>query len=96
MASKLFWFVASLEVFISIGFAVLVSKVPTLKLSASDFTLARSQRKDNWLACAVIWVVVFSKGCPIRPGLWFVGAFVLAWLIQRTAYRLRSLQGTKR
>lgn len=93
VASQLFWLIATLEVILSVGFAVLVGKVPTLKLTPSHFSLARSQRKDNWMACAVIWTVVFSEGCPVRTLLWVAGAMILAWLIQRTLYRVRSLQG---
>jgi len=91
VASQLFWLIATLEVGLSIGFALLVNKIPNLRLTDDDFRLARSQRKDNWLACAVIWTVVFSEGCPIRQALWFVGAMLLAWLIQRTAHRVRRV-----
>ena len=82
----------------SIGF-VLLNRVPPLKLTASHYALARGQRQDNWLACAVIWAVVFSEDCPIRQALRVIGAMLLAWLIQRTAQRLRHMlnrQGTKR
>lgn len=92
MVSQVFWFVATLEVVLSIGFAVLVRKVPTPDLSARHPTLARSQGKDNWLACAVIWIVVFSEGYPMRQALVIPGAMILAWLARRTLYRVRSLQ----
>ena len=96
VTSQIFWFVATLDLAVSVGFAVLVSKVPTPELSPSHFTLSRSQRKDNWLGCAMIWVVLFSEGWPLRDALLLAGAMVLAWLTQRTVYRLRSIQGTKR
>jgi len=99
VASKLFWLIASLEIALSIGFAVLLNKVPTLKLTTSHFVLARGQRQDNWLACAVIWTVVLSVKCPIQEALEVMGAMLLAWLARRTAQRLRQVlnrQGTKR
>jgi len=99
VASKLFWLIASVEIALSIGFAVLLNRVPTVKLTTSHFVLARGQRQDNWLACAAIWTVILSESGPIREMLQVTGAVVLAWLIHRTAQRLRhvlSRQGTKR
>lgn len=93
MLSQLFWLIATVEITVSIGFAWLVRRVPNVKLTADHFDLARSQKKDNWLACAIIWAVVFSEATPIREALWVVGAMLLAWLIQRTVYRLRRVMG---
>ena len=91
MVSQFFWFAATLEVVLAIGFALRVRAVATDRLAASHFTLSRSQRQDNWVACAVIWVVLLSDGWPFRYVLSLAGAMALAWLTQRTLQRVRSL-----
>lgn len=89
--SQLFWLIATVDITVSIGFALLVRRVPNVKLTADHFDLARGQKKDNWLACGIIWVTIFSESSPIREAVWVVGALLLAWLIQRTVYRLRRV-----
>jgi hypothetical protein len=91
VASQLFWLIATVDIAVSIGFELLMRRVPNVKLTADHFGLARSQRKDNWLACAVIWAVVLSDSSPLRKAIWVMGALLLTWLIQRTAYRLRRV-----
>ena len=80
VAAGIFWFAVTLEVVLSIGFAVLVTRIRRRELLESHFSLALSQRKDNWLSCAVTWIVVFSERFPIRTAFWLVGAVILAWL----------------
>jgi cobalamin synthase len=91
VASQLFWLVATLEVALSMRFALVLRNVAPPELSAHHFALATGQRKDSWLACAVIWLAILSKGCPIRSALLVTGALVLVWLFRRTVQRLRSL-----
>ena len=91
MVSQLFWLAATLAVALAIGFAVRVRAVATDRLAQSHFTLSRSQRKDNWLTCAVIWIMLLSEGCPFRDALSLAGAVALAWLATRTLQRMRSL-----
>jgi hypothetical protein len=91
VVSQLFWFAATLDVALAIGFALRVRAVATDRLATGHFTLARSQRKDNWLTCAVIWIMLLSEGCRFRDALSLAGAMALAWLAQRTLQRMRSL-----
>jgi hypothetical protein len=92
VVSQFFWFAAALEVVSAIGFALRVRSVATNQLSAGHFTLSRSQRKDNWLACALIWIVALSDGFAYRYALSLAGTMALAWLMLRTLQRFRSLQ----
>jgi hypothetical protein len=92
LASQLFWLVATLNVVVSFGFALRARNVTTRELPERHLTLARGQRKDDWLTCVVIWSALMSKGCPIRTVLFLVAAMVLAWLTQRTVHRVRLLQ----
>jgi cobalamin synthase len=92
IASQLFWCVATLNVVFSFHFNLRARNVTPPELPERLFTLARGQRKDDWLTCVVIWFVLLSKGCPIRQALFLVGAMVLAWLTQRTLHRVRLLQ----
>ena len=83
---------ATLEIALSIGFAVLVGKAPQAGFTPAHFALARSQKKDNWLACGLIWCVVLAQDSAVRQVLWIGGGLVLGWLIQRTLHRMRTLQ----
>jgi hypothetical protein len=91
VVSQFFWLAATLAVALAIGFALRVRAVATDRIAASHFTLSRGQRKDNWLTCAVIWIMLLSEGCPIRHALSLAGAMILAWLAARTLQRMRSL-----
>ena len=88
--TQLFWLIASVEVVLAIAFALRMRKVATPDLQPMHFALARSQRQDNWLVCAVIWIVLLSADSPVKPALSMAGALALGWLGQRTLHRLRS------
>jgi hypothetical protein len=94
VVSQFFWFVATFDVVLSFGFAVLMRRRSRPDTLATHRALARSQEKDNWLACVVVWAVIFSEGCPIRPALFVLGAMILAWLARRALFRVRSLQSS--
>ena len=67
MALQFFWLVATIYVLLLIGFVLRIRTEGTAKFKADRAdTLARSQRKDTWVACVVIWTVLLSDGCPIR------------------------------
>jgi hypothetical protein len=93
MALRFFWLIATIDIVVSIGFALCVRTRITPKFN-TDRTdaLASSQRKDNWIACAGIWAVLLSDECPIRWFLFVTGAAVLTWLLQRTVQQFRTLQ----
>ena len=93
MALQFFWLVATTYVLLLLGFVLRIRAGGTAKSKAGRaYTLARSQRKDTWVACAIIWAVLLSDGCPIRLLLCVAGAALLTWLLQRTVRRFRSLQ----
>ena len=93
MALQFFWLVATIDVVVSIGFVLRIRTRgnPKINTDRTD-TLVISQRKDTWVACAVIWAVLLSDGCPIRWLLCVTGAVVLTWLLQRAVRRIRSLR----
>jgi hypothetical protein len=92
MVSQLFWFVATVQIALAIAFAVLVRKAPTPHGSALQIRLAHSQRKDDWLACGVIWLGICSDDFPMAQLILVLGCVALAWLAHRTSGRLRVLQ----
>lgn len=93
MALQFFWLVATIDVVLSIGFELCIRTGSTPNLNTERAaTLASSQRKDTWVACAVIWAVLLSDGCPLRWLACVTGAAVLTWLPQRTVQRFRALQ----
>ena len=80
-----------MEVVLSIGFVLRCRTALVRNLKADRDALAQSQRKDIWLACAVIWAIILSDGCPVRDLLCLLGAVALVWLLRRTVQRLRML-----
>jgi ABC-type sugar transport system permease subunit len=93
MVLHLFWFTATVQIAMAIGFALLVRKVPTARGLARQVRLANAQRKDDWLACGIIWLGIFSDDVPLRLVVLVAGGITLAWLSQRTRARIRLLQG---
>jgi hypothetical protein len=92
MASKIFWTVASIACLLSIGFAFKHRGAgPIDRPSASD-RLARSQEKDDWLTCLVVWGVIFAGSREFAPELQFVGAAILGWTGSRTLKRFALLR----
>ena len=93
MALHFFWFVATIDVVLSIGFELRICAGRTRNLNTEcAANLASSQRKDTWVACAAIWAVLLSDGCPLRWLACATGAAVLTWLLQRTLRRFRALR----
>jgi hypothetical protein len=93
MAVRLFWFAATIQIALAIGFAILVRKMPTARGPALQVRLANAQRKDDWLACGIIWLGIFGEDIPLRLVALVAGCIALAWLSQRTHARIRLLQG---
>jgi hypothetical protein len=90
--SHIFWIFATLDVVISIALAVRVRTAVAGTAKAEHLALARGQQKDSWLACAIVWIVLLSDGCPVRNHLFVAGALVIAWLLHRNVQRYRLLQ----
>lgn len=90
--SHIFWIFATLDVVISIVLVVRVRTAAAGTVKAEHLALARGQQKGSWLACAIVWIVLLSDGCPVRNYLYVAGALVIAWLLHRTVQRFRRLQ----
>jgi hypothetical protein len=54
MSSDLFWVVATVQVALSIGLVLRLRRIPKGEVSDRQQALATGQRKDSWLACAVV------------------------------------------
>lgn len=92
VASQFFWLLASMQVVLSISFTLRLRKIAAPLPTKDHFALARGQRKDSWLACAVIWIVLFTADAPFGSLLVLAGTVVIAWLCQRTVQRFRLLR----
>ena len=92
MAVRLFWFAASVQIALAMGFAILVRKAPPARGPARQVRLADAQRKDDWLACGIIWLGIFGEDIPMRLVALVAGCIALAWLSHRTRARIRLLQ----
>ena len=93
MASQFFWFMATLDVVVSIGIEVWARSARSRALKTDRYTsLVLGQRKDTWLVCAVVWIVLLSDGLPLRWLLHVAGTVVLLWLLRRTVQRSRSFR----
>jgi hypothetical protein len=91
VASQIFWLVATLNIVLALGFEMLVRKVNMAVTQAHRIALARGQHRDNWLACATIWVGHASGQMTAHELVMLAGAMLLAWLTQRAACRLSLL-----
>jgi hypothetical protein len=96
MSSDLFWLVATVQVALSIGLVVRLRRIPRGEVSERQQALATGQRQDSWLACAVVWAVILSKGSAMHDPLCVAGAVVLAWLLVRSSRRLIASFGAIR
>ena len=96
MSSDLFWLVATVQVALSIGLVLRLRRTPKGEVSGRQHAVATGQRQDSWLACAVVWAVILSKGSAVHDPLCVAGAFVLAWLLGRTLRRLISFGAIRR
>ena len=93
MAQQFFWFLATVDVVLSIGLVLRRHARGARHLNTPRAAaLANSQHKDTWIACAVIWVVLMSKGYSIGRLICVAGIAILAWLIQRTVRRFQSIR----
>lgn len=87
--SNAFWFLATLDVLVSIGVEVWVWLVATRGHKSERSTaLAISQRKDIWLLSAIVWIVLIGNHVSSSSLLLAAGALTLVWLLWRTLRRL--------
>ncbi|RTL39620.1 MAG: hypothetical protein EKK53_16705 [Burkholderiales bacterium] len=91
MILQLFWVTATVEIVVAIVFALKVRQKSVVLGSPVQVSLAEGQRKDDWLACVVIWAGIFHDDIGLGMPLLLFGCVVLAWLARRTAQRVRQL-----
>jgi cobalamin synthase len=96
VSSDLFWLVATAQVALSIGLVLRLRRVPKPRVSARHHAMANGQRQDSWLACAIVWGVILSKGSDLQGPLCAAGVVVLVWLMVRTSRRLIALSRAMR
>jgi hypothetical protein len=96
VSSDLFWLVATAQVALSIVLVLRLRRVPKPRVSARDHAMANGQRQDSWLACAIVWGVILSKGSDLQDPLSAAGVVVLVWLVVRTSRRLIALSRAMR
>jgi len=91
IASVCFWAVAVVNVALSISLVMRLRRVSKPAVSASHFTVANGQRKDNWLLSGVVWGALFMRPWADIQIYFLLSLPVLVWLLQRTVQRLRAL-----
>ncbi len=93
VASQSFWFIATLDVVVSIGIEIWIRTTRTRSIGTDQLiSLATGQRKDTWLVCAIVWIVLLGYGFPVQWLLHVAGAGALLWLLRRTLQRLRAFR----
>jgi len=92
VVSDFFWLVATLDLAMSLGLDWRIRHSESREPTDEHLALRRGLRQDSWLACALIWTVLLSEGCPIRPALTLIGSMTLVWLLKRAVRRIRSLK----
>ena len=92
MESQIFWFVATVTCVLAFGFSLKQRRLVAEASKASGLELARSQEKDNWLTCVVVWGVILSGHTDFAETLQVLGSLILGWTAWRTLRRVLILQ----
>ena len=92
MEEQVFWFVATLSCVLAFGFAVKHKGAVAASPRPVHVGLAKGQEKDNWLTCAIVWLVVFSEHWNGREAILVLGATGLLWTAWRTYRRVLLLR----
>jgi hypothetical protein len=93
-AAIFFWMVTGLKVMLSFPIQVRAAQIR----SPENLSLAKSQRKDDWLGCAIMTIALvcdryLSAGVlHIDAWLYLFGTIAMAWLTHRAIERRRFLQ----
>ncbi len=94
MVSQSFWFIATLEIVVSIGIEIWIRMTRSRRLKTKQtehlISLAIGQRKDTWLVCAIVWVVLLGDGFPLPWLLHAMGTVAMSWLLLRAVQRMLS------
>jgi hypothetical protein len=92
MESKIFWLIATFACVLAFGFAFKQGRLIAKVSPTACAGLARSQEKDNWLTCIVVWGVILGGRSDFSEWLQWVGSPILGWLAWRTLRRVALLQ----
>ena len=89
MLSAIFWVAATINILLSIGFALRTSIRGRQGRARSAATGSR-QHQDFWLATGTVWLVLLTNGRTLQWAFHLMGIAVLVWLTWRTVRRARS------
>lgn len=92
LVMRAFWCIATLTAILAIRFTVKLRGMETADVPTTQSPLARSQEKDDWLLCGVIWSAFFMDGWQFQDAALTVEALVLLWIARRTLQRHRLLR----
>ena len=88
--SNVFWILATLEVLVSIGVEGWIWLIAKRGHKSERSTaVAIGQRKDIWLVCCIVWIVLIGDHVSSWSLLHAAGASTLLWRLWRTLQRLR-------
>ena len=91
VVSHCFWFIATFDVVVSIGIEIWIRTTRTHRIGTDRLiSLATSQRKDTWLVCGIVWLVLLSDGFPLPWLLHAAGTVAMSWLLLRAVQRVLS------
>lgn len=90
MVSQCFWALATLVVTVSIGVEAWIWMTRKRWHESQRLTiLATGHRKDIWLVCSIVWIVLISDYFSSWSIFDAAGAAALLWLLWRTSQRLQ-------
>jgi threonine/homoserine/homoserine lactone efflux protein len=86
---SLFWLVATATSLLALAFAFKSRSRGRTRDERRNLT--RSQERDNWVLCAVVWTAILTDKSSARGALALAGVAVLLWIASRTWKRYRLL-----
>ena len=92
VVSRSFWFIATLDVVVSMGIEISIRTTRTHSIGSDRLiSLATGQRRDTWLVCAIIWIVLLGDGFSMEWMLHAVGAVAMSSFLLRALRRMLYL-----
>ena len=92
VVSRSFWFIATLDVVVSMGIEISIRTTRTHSIGSDRLiSLATGQRRDTWLVCAIIWIVLLGDGFSMEWMLHAVGAVAMSSFLLRALRRMLTL-----
>ena len=91
LALHIFWFVATVTSVLAIGLEVKHRGTVASEGVSARVPLAKSQEKDNWLICAIVWSAFWTEGWQFQNLASMCETLILLWIAKRTIERFRVL-----